>query len=330
MTQAALLNAKKLDFDDQLDFGPIEEVVSVVRYDDTETDHIVDRALGCRILITKELPVPAPVLDRLAPGTLVCEAGTGVNNIDLEHLESIREREIVVCNVPDYSSRSVSHLTLRFVLDLAAGNHVRVRTVDEMDVTSFYAQPLNSVDGIDRKILGVVGAGCIGRRVIQRARGFGMNVLVNSRTERTWPHDERVAWAGLNELLERSDFVSLHVPFIPGTPYLIGPQEILRMRQDAYLINTARGELVDQDALVEAIENGRIAGAALDVQTPEPLPAGHALLSMENVTLTPHIGWKAIDSRRRLIEQVARNIEAFVDPQRATINTVRHDSSKTA
>ena len=161
--------------------------------------------------------------------------------------------------------------------------------------------------------LGIVGLGEIGRAVARRALGFGMEVLAATRTPR--PEVERelgVERVPLPELLARSDFVTLHVPYGPETEHLIGAPEFAAMKETAILVNTARGGVVDQDALVEALRTGAIGGAALDVTVPEPLPAGHPLYDLPNVVVTPHIGSASHATRARMAEMAARNIIAVL------------------
>ncbi len=164
--------------------------------------------------------------------------------------------------------------------------------------------------------LGIVGLGEIGRAVARRARGFGMTVLAATRT----PHPEverdlGVERVPLAELLARSDFVTLHVPYGPETEHLIGAPEFAAMKETAILVNTARGGVVDQDALVEALRAGAIGGAALDVTVPEPLPSDHALYAFPNVVIAPHIGSASHATRARMAEMAARNIVAVLAGQ---------------
>lgn len=308
--KAALLNASRLDFDGRLTFKSLEAAVDVIRYEATNPDQVVERAHGCEILISKELPLRKGVIERLPHEVrLICEAGTGFDNIKLA---AAKKKGILVCNVPGYSTPSVAQLTICLILALSTGMHRLIRSVAARDFADFQGglRPLHwEAQG---KTLGVIGAGAIGERVIRLARAFDMAVLVYNPSPRTWA-DRGISQVSLEELLAKSNFVSLHCPLADDTHHLIRSKTIRDIKQGAYLINTARGSLVNQEDLVEALESGQLAGAALDVQDPEPLPEDHVLWSMENVILTPHIGWKSIEARQRLVEKVAGNIRAFLN-----------------
>jgi glycerate dehydrogenase len=169
------------------------------------------------------------------------------------------------------------------------------------------------------KTLGVIGSGGIGRQVLNIALALGMKILVNNRTPKQWD-DPRVQQASLDDLLKQSDFVTLHCPLTAQTKHLINKDRLNLMKPSAFIINTSRGALIKETDLIEALQNGKIAGAALDVQDPEPPDVQNPLFSMDNVILTPHIGWKCLESRQRLIDLLAGNIEAFI--QGKAINVI--------
>ncbi len=315
--KAALLNTERLDFDGRLTFDALESVVHLIRYEATEPDQVAERARGCRILITKELPLRAQMIAHLpAEVRLICEAGTGFDNIDLD---AARERNIAVCNVPGYSTHAVAQLTFCFILALSTGVSNLIRNVAAGDLEDFYDGLRPRSSEVLGKTVGVIGAGAIGGRVIQLARAFEMNVLVHKRTPASWD-DDGINQVSLAELLAKSHFVTLHCPLNKSTHHIIRTETLRGMKKGAYLINTARGGLVHQEDLAAAVASGWIAGAALDVQDPEPLPRDSALWSMPESILTPHIGWKALEARQRLIAAVAANIRAFLDG--APINVV--------
>ncbi len=300
---AVLLNASQLDFDGRLTFKPLQTVVDVVRYEATNSDQVVERAQGCGILISKELPLRKDVIEDLPDEVrLICEAGTGIDNIDLSETE---KKNILVCNVPDYSTSSVAQLTQAFILALSTGMHQLIRSAPAHDLENYRGHEVQS------KILGVIGAGAIGQRVIHHAREFGMSVVVCNPSLRSWA-DKDIRQVELEELLEKSHFVSLHCPYKTDTVPLIRAETISRMRPGANLINTSRGRLVNHDDLAEAIQSGRLAGAGLDVQHPEPLPNDHVLWSLPNVIITAHIGWKTIEARERLVNKLSENIAAYL------------------
>ena len=305
-----MLNTDRLNFDGRLTFESLEALVDVKPYGDTKPEQVVKRASGCQILISKELPLRSGVIEQLPEEVrLICEAGTGVDNIDTD---AAAEKNIAVCNVPGYSTPSVAQLTISFILALSTGMHRLIRSVEAGDLADFQdrLRPLHGE--VQNKTLGVIAAGAIGERVIHLARAFDMAVIVYNRSPRTWA-DKEIKQVSLEELLAKSNFVSLHCPLADNTHHLIRAETISQMKRSPFLINTARGGLVNQDDLVKALKSGQIAGAALDVQEPEPLPKDDALWSMENVILTAHIGWKAIEARKRLVDKVTENIRAFLD-----------------
>jgi glycerate dehydrogenase len=172
---------------------------------------------------------------------------------------------------------------------------------------------------LQNKTLGIIGAGSIGQQVIKVALALGMNILVYNRTPKSWS-DSNIHTATLEELLKKSDYVSLHCPLTPDTKHLINKERLSLMRPSAFLINTSRGGLIKETDLIEALQAGKIAGAALDVQDPEPPELTNPLFTMNNVIMTPHIGWKPYEARQRLIKLLAGNIEAFI--QGKPINVV--------
>ena len=306
--KAALLNSGRLDFDGRLSFDELETVVDLTRYDATEPDQVVARAHGCRILITKEMPLPAAV-ELPKSVELICEAGTGFDNIKLT---AARKRGITVCNVPDYSTHAVAQLTFCLILALSTGVHKLIQNVAAGDREDFHGGLRPRSSEVLGKTLGVIGAGAIGGRVIQLARAFEMDVLVHKLSPGSWD-DDHIQQVSLAELLAKSDFVTLHCPLDETTHHIIRAETLDAMKRGAYLINTARGGLVHQEDLAAAVTSGRIAGAALDVQDPEPPPRDNVLWSTPDSILTPHIGWKALEARQRLIAGVARNIQAYLD-----------------
>lgn len=320
LARVALLNANRLDYDRALNFASLEASVRLDRYEATDPDQVCERARGYRILITKELPLPADIVSRLPLEVeLICEAGTGYDNVDLGAVErantergKMNLRRLLVCNVPDYSTESVAQATLNSILMLSSGTHRLIHSVARGDRRDFQGTPRPRNAEVCGKTLGVIGAGAIGKRVITLARAFRMAVRVFSRTMREWDDDGILQEEELDPVLAASDFISLHCPLDDDTRHLIREDTLRTVKRGAFLINTARGGLVSHSDLVETLASGRLAGAALDVQDPEPLPDDHPLWSRPDVIITPHIGWKTIEARQRLIEAVAGNVCGFL------------------
>jgi len=171
---------------------------------------------------------------------------------------------------------------------------------------------------IQNKTLGLIGTGAIGNQVMSIARALGMDVLTYSRTPKNFD-DPRIKSVSLDELLSQSDFVSIHCPLTAETKHLIDMDKLKLMKPTAFIINTARGAIIKEVDLIEALEKGIIAGAGLDVQDPEPPQLDNPLFAMDNVILTPHIGWKTLESRQRLVQILAKNIQAFLTNQPVNI-----------
>ncbi len=318
--RVALLNWARLNFDQRLNHTQLDAFTSVTSFRATEPLQFVEHAGSNRILVSKELEMGRDIIQGLpAQVEMICEAGTGFDNIDTN---AARARGMVVCNVPGYSTESVAQLTLGFILALSTGMHRVSRSVATGDRKDFDLAPRPMHSETLGKTLGVIGGGTIGGRVVQLARAFGMEVRVTSRNPRRYD-DKHITWVPVTDLdrfLEECDFVTLHCPLSDETRHLINRKRLGRMRKTAFLINTARGELVEPEALNEALRTEQIAGAALDVQDPEPPPADSVLWTLPNVILTPHIGWKSIEARERLMDVVAGNIKAYLEG--SPINTV--------
>lgn len=305
--KCVVLNAKKMNFDGKLDFSILSSDVTV--YDDTTEEQMIERINGADIIVTKEMPVSAEMIQKFPESVkLICEAGTGYNNIDLD---AARKKGITVCNIPAYSSERVAHTAIMMILNLSSTMQVQMKMLacgNHDNFTKNLQVPHVEVNG---KTLGIVGAGHIGREVIKIAHALGMDILVYTRTPR---EDEKgIRYVSFDELLKNSDYVSLHCPLTETTKHMINKETLSLMKSSSFIINTSRGALIDEAALIEALENGVIAGAGLDVQETEPPEENSPLYTMDNVLLTPHMGWKGLETRQRLVSILADNIQSFVD-----------------
>lgn len=310
MKNTVFLNSGKVDFDNQLDYASLRHVTNITTYKESSQEEILERITGQNIIISKEIPLGRDLIEKFPPSVeLICEAGTGYNNIDLA---AAKEKNISVCNIPAYSSEAVAQLTIAFLLDLSSSLSRQQVMLSQGNYDNFNKHLMINHVEINKKTLGVIGAGNIARQVIKVARALGMNVLVNSRSPRTWD-DPQIQQVSLDELLKASDFVAIHCPLTPDTRHLINKEKLQLMKSTAFIINTARGAIINEGDLIEALENKTIAGAALDVQDPEPPKADNTLFSMDNVILTPHIGWKCSESRQRLMDMLAENIRCYTE-----------------
>lgn len=304
--KCVVLNAKKMNFDGKLDFSVLSSDITV--YDDTTNEELSGRIQGADIIVTKEMPVSAEMIQRFPESVkLICEAGTGYNNIDLE---AARKKGITVCNIPAYSTERVAHTAIMMILNLSSTMQVQMKMLANGNHDNFTKKLQVPHVEVNGKTLGVIGAGHIGKKVIKIAQALDMNILVYTRTPR---EDEKgIRYVSLKELLEHSDYVSLHCPLTESTKHMINKETLKLMKPSAFIINTSRGALIDEAALIEALKNGKIAGAGLDVQETEPPKETSPLYTMENVLLTPHMGWKGLETRQRLVSILADNIKNFL------------------
>ena len=319
--QILVVNSGRIDYDGAIDWHVLGEKVVTHAKDPRGDGDFIERLETCpqavEVIVTKEIPVSAAVVRRLPKSVkLLVEAGTGYNNIALDEC---RKRGIIVMNVPAYSSDSVATLVMTFLLNLSSSLHRQLRRLGRGDRADFVQHLQNPHFELRGKTLGLVGGtGGIGSRVKEFARAFGMRVLISTRRLREDEDGGLVAYTdSLTQLLSESDFVSLHCPLNEATRNLIDAEALRAMKPTAFLINTARGGLCDEEALIQALQDGTIAGAALDVQVEEPPGENSPLYTLENVIITPHIGWKRKETREALVARVAENIVGFCegDPQ---------------
>ncbi|MCY6354437.1 NAD(P)-dependent oxidoreductase [Clostridium sp. ZS2-4] len=309
MKNTVFLNCAKLDFDNKLNLLPLINLTNFTKYEESTNVEILERVKNQNIVITKELPIGRDLISQFPPSVkLICEAGTGYNNIDIA---AAKEKNITVCNVPGYSTEAVAQLAITFMLNLISSLVPQQIMIKDNNFDNFTKHLQLPHLEIQNKTLGVIGAGTIGQQVMKIARALGMNVLVYSRTPKQWK-DSNIQNASLEKLLRQSDFVSIHCPLTIDTKYLIDKQKLEMMKPSAFIINTSRGPIIKETDLIEALQNKVIAGAGLDVQDPEPPKLDNPLFSMPNVILTPHIGWKCFESRQRLIDILAENIDSFL------------------
>jgi len=303
--KTVVLNGQKMNYDGNLDYSILSDEVTV--YDDTTPEQLLERIQGFDVVVTKEMPVPAELLAQFPDCVkLLAEAGTGYNNINLP---AARAKGLTVCNVPAYSTQRVAHTAIMMILNLSSCMRVQLNMLARGDHSSFTRHLPCSHTEVNGKTLGVIGAGAIGREVIKVAQALDMNILVFDAC----PRDDGMNYVSLEELLAKSDYVTLHCPLNEHTRHIINANTLALMKPSACIINTARGPLIDEAALIKALQEGKIAGAGLDVQETEPPAEDNPLYTMENVILTPHMGWRGLESRQRLISWLAGNIRSFFD-----------------
>ena len=303
--RVVVVNAGKMNYDHALDFSILSNDVQV--YEDSTNAELIERIQGARVVVTKELPVSADLLSQF-PDTveLIVEAGTGYNNIDLD---AAKKKGITVCNIPAYSTERVAHTVIMMILNFASTMQQQIGMLARGDRSNFKKYLQVSHTEVNGKTLGVVGAGHIGMEVIKVAKALGMNILIHTRT--TKADGDGIRYVSLDELLANSDYITLHCPLNDQTKHLINKETIGKMKPNAVIVNTGRGPLINEADLCEALAAKRIAGAGLDVQEVEPPAEDSPLYTLDNVIITPHMGWKGLETRQRLVGIIRDNVQAF-------------------
>lgn len=291
-----------------LSWSELEGLGDCTVHDRMPPDEVLARAHGADALLTNKTVLNAATLESLPQLRYVGVLATGVNVVDIAAAHRLG---IAVTNVPGYSTPSAAQATLALLLELTnhVGHHNRAvhegRWASSPDFC-FYDRPLVELAG---RTMGLVGFGAIAQAVAKLAHALGMTILVHTRTERPTPG---IQFVDLDTLFAESDVVSLHCPLTPETQGLVNADRLARMKPTAFLLNTARGPLIDEPALARALNAGQIAGAALDVLSTEPPSPDNPLLTAQNCILTPHIAWATLAARQRLMDTVTANFRAFL------------------
>lgn len=288
-----------------LDWTPLQALGEIEIRDRTAVDDIVTVAAEADVVLTNKTPLSAATLARLPKLRYIGVLATGYNVIDTV---AAKARGIVLTNVPDYGTRSVAQHVFALLLELTqhVGHHAQTvregRWAQSPDFC-YWDKPLIELAGLT---LGVVGFGRIGQAVAEVGRAFGMEVIASTRST-----PEGVTKVERDELFRRSDVISLHCPLTPETQGMVNAARLALMKPTAFLINTGRGPLIVEQDLADALNNGRIAGAGLDVLSIEPPKSGHPLFFAKNCLITPHIAWATRAARSRLLDTVVANLQAF-------------------
>jgi glycerate dehydrogenase len=297
-----------------LSWEGIECLASCSLYDRTSPDLVVKRVGDAELVLTNKTILDRLILEKLPKLRYIGVLATGVNVIDLDFA---LERGITVTNVPGYGTSSVAQMVFALLLEmtLQVGHHsslVRNGAWTRSPDFSFWDRPLVELDGL---AMGIIGFGRIGQNVARIAKAFGMRVFVHTpRPEKFLQATENLDldFVDIERLFKESDVVSMHCPLTEETAGLVNASRLSLMKPTAYLINTGRGQLVDEAALVAALNEGRLAGAGLDVLSSEPPPADNPLLSARNCFITPHIAWATRAARERLMAIVTDNLVCFL------------------
>jgi len=309
------LDSSTVDYGD-IDFSGLREFGDFTAYPVTAPGEVAERCKDATIVITNKVVFDSSLIAQCPDLKMIAEAATGYNNIDIDEAKS---RGIVVANVPGYSTTTVAQLTMAFILSLST-NLMKYNaaahdgTWSRSDIFTLGTWPFFDLEG---KTLGIMGLGAIGGEVARLCSAFKMKIVALKRDDNTggggYP---RLA---LYDLAKESDFISIHMPLTDYSRSLVNKEFFSHMKKTSFLINMARGPIVDPVALKEALEKGVIAGAAIDVMDKEPPAEDDQLLNTPNLIITPHIAWASIESRTRLVNEITENMRAFLKGEKRNV-----------
>ncbi len=283
----------------------------LVVYDRTPADKINERIDNAEIVLTNKVILTKEILEQTPSIKYIGVMATGYNVVDIQYA---RERGIIVTNVPAYSTDSVAQMVFAFILEFChhVGEHNRAvqegKWAKNIDF-SFWDYPLIE---IKNKTLGIIGFGAIGQKVAKIAEVFGMKVLFHSRTIKPGLETDNMKSVTLEKVLAESDFITLHCPLTEQTKGLINKDTIAGMKNGAFLINTSRGPVIDENDVAQALNVGKLAGLGTDVVSIEPIQAENPLLNAKNCIITPHFAWATKEARERLMNTLIKNIDSFI------------------
>lgn len=292
-----------------LDLHVLEELGNVTYYGETLPHQIAERIKDADIIILNKTVIGKAEIDAAPNLKMIALWATGYNNIDVAYA---RSRGIDVCNAGSYSTGAVAQQVFAYILahasrvadydsDVKNGEWIRSR------LFCFFSRPTYELEG---KTLGIFGFGAIGSRIANIALAFGMRVIATNRSKKTY---NGVEFVDFDTLLAESDYLSVNCPLNEETAELFNAETFEKMKVGAYFINTARGGVIVESALADALNSGKLAGAAIDVLTYEPMRADCPLLNAKNITITPHVAWAPLQTRLRLLSIVTANVKAFID-----------------
>ena len=291
-----------------LNFSVLEKFGNLTVYDFTAPEEIIERCESADAVFCNKIVFTREIFEKLPKLKYVGLFATGYNNIDVK---AAKELGITVCNAGSYSTDAVAQHTFGFILN----NYTRIADYSRFVLSGGWSESrvfspvVFPTDEIKGKTLGIIGYGSIGRKVAEIASVFGMRVIVHTRTVR---EDGVTEFVSLDELLSSSDIISLHCPLTAENTGMFNNDTFAKCKNGAYFINTARGGLVNEQALFDALESGKLSGAAVDVICTEPMPKDCVLLKAKNITITPHSAWTPFTTRNRVLEIARQNYEAFL------------------
>ena len=303
LTDSATVNAGDLDL------SVLEQFGNVTYYKETSPEQTAERIKDADIVIINKTLINKPEIDSAPNLKMIALFATGYNNVDIAYA---REKGIDVCNAGSYSTGAVAQQVFAYILahassvsdydaDVKNGDWIRSR------LFCFFSRPTTELEG---KTLGIFGFGAIGKRIADIGKAFGMRVIATNRSKKEY---DGVEFVDFDTLLSQSDYLSVNCPLNEGTAKLFNAEAFAKMKKGLYFINTARGGVLDEQALFDALESEHLSGAAIDVLTFEPMREDCPLFKAKNITITPHVAWAPIETRRRLLSIVASNVQNFIE-----------------
>jgi glycerate dehydrogenase len=278
-------------------------------YDRTKPEELIDRCRDANIILTNKVPLNEAAIAQLPRLKMIGVTATGYNIIDVQ---AAAKRNIVVCNVPAYGTASVAQHTIALLLELTnhVGKHAASVAAGDWVRSADFSYQLAPITELAGKTMGIVGWGNIGQQTARIAQALGMELLYHNPSKKDNAFAE---WVPLTELFAKSDVISLHCPLKPENTGFVNRDLIAVMKPSAVIINTSRGPLINEQHLADALNTGRIAGAALDVLSAEPPPAQNPLLTAKNCIITPHIAWVSKEARQRVMDVTVKNVAGFLN-----------------
>ena len=294
-----------------LSWKKIEELGSLTIFDRTPADKVVERCSDAEIILTNKTPINSETISRLSQLRMISVLATGYNIVDIV---AARDKGIVVCNVPAYGTASVAQHVFALLLELTnhVGLHSQSTAAGEWQKAKDWSYTILPLTELSGKTLGIIGLGNIGQQVARIGINFGMDVIYFNPRPKTFDYARQVT---MEEVFEKSDVLTLHCPVTPDNTGFVNKDLLSKMKKSSILINTARGQLINEADLANALNNGIISAAALDVLSKEPPVSDNPLLTAKNCILTPHNAWMSREARERIIGVTARNIIGFIQGQ---------------
>lgn len=316
MSKAVILDGYTLNPGD-LDWKPLQELADFEIYDRTtysieEAPLIIERAKDAEVILTNKTPLTKEILDELPMLKYIGVLATGYNVVDVE---AAKERNITVTNIPSYGTDTVAQAAIALLLELChrTGDHSNAVKNGEWTNSPdfcFWNHPIIELSG---KTMGIIGYGQIGQTTSRIAQAFGMKVLAYNRTREKVIETESVRYATLEELYREADVIMLHCPLTEENKGFINKEAIEQMKDGVLIVNNARGALINEADLADALNRGKVAGAGLDVVSEEPISEDNPLLKAKNCIITPHIAWASLEARQRLLDIAVENLSKYLE-----------------